>query len=153
MIFLLDTDTLIYLVRGMKVVSPRNAGQRRQAQTARRIVARCRTTQAGGHEVALSAITLAELQYGAHHSDDYAREIAAVRKITMPFSAYDFDARICAEKYGEARHAVERAGTPIGAMDLLIAAHALALEATMVSNNIREYSRIPRLKVDNWSEP
>jgi tRNA(fMet)-specific endonuclease VapC len=153
MIYLLDTDTLIYVVRGIKILGPRNPAQRRQTTVARRIVERCRANQSAGHEVVLSAITVAELEYGAHRSGDYAKEITAVRKIATPFDACDFDASICAEKYGEVRHALEQAGTPIGAMDLLLAGHALALEATMVSNNIREYSRVPGLKVENWSEP
>jgi tRNA(fMet)-specific endonuclease VapC len=150
-IFLLDTDTFIYLVRGLKIAQPPNERQRKRLAVARHVLARCRSRQEAGEEVGLSAITVAELEFGARNSEDYVQEIAAVRKILTPFSTYDFDAALCAVAYGEVRHFLEKQGTPIGAMDLLIAAHAKALGATLVTNNTSHFVRIPGLKAQNWS--
>lgn len=150
MIYLLDTDTLIFLIRGLKIETPRNDRQREQAKTAERILNCCRKHQAAGETVALSAITVAELEYGARHSGDYPREISAVRKILVPFTTYDFDAGECAEHYGVIRHHLEEVGTTIGAMDLMIAGHARALDATLVTNNQKHFSRVPGLACENW---
>ena len=67
-----------------------------------------------------------------------------------PFEIYDYDAVLCPLHYGRIRHALEANGGTIGAMDLLIAAHALALDATLVSNNLTHFARVPGLKVANW---
>ena len=150
MIYLLDTDTLIYMARGLKNVAPKNERQRERFRLAGKIVAHCRRQQSLGSEVGLSAITVAELEYGAHHSGDYEKEIVAVRKILMPFICFEFDATACAECYGVVRRALEVTGKTIGAMDLLIAAHALALQATLVTNDAA-FSRVPGLKCVNWT--
>ncbi|MBC7822157.1 MAG: PIN domain-containing protein [Planctomycetaceae bacterium] len=151
MIYLLDTDTLVYLIRGLKIDSPRNERQKERSRTARRILARCRKQQASGAIVALSSITIAELEFGARHSGDYTREISAVRKILVPFAIYDFDAHACSEHYGDVRHHLENSGTTIGAMDLLIAGHAKALDATLVTNNLSHFTRVPGLICENWT--
>ena len=151
MIYLLDTDTLVFMVRGLKNVAPKNERHRERFRLAGKIVAHCRRQQSLGNAVSLSAITVAELEYGAHHSGDYGKEIAAVRKILMPFVCQEFDATACAECYGGIRHALEVAGKTIGAMDLLIAAHALALQATLVTNDTAHFSRVPGLKCANWT--
>jgi tRNA(fMet)-specific endonuclease VapC len=151
MIYLLDTDALIYMVRGLKMAAPKNDRQRERFRRAGKIAAHCRRQQSLGHEVGLSDITVAELEYGARHSGGYEKEIAAVRKILMPFVCFEFDATTCAESYGAVRHALEIAGKTIGAMDLLIAGHALALAATLVTNNTAHFSRVPGLKCANWT--
>jgi len=151
MIYLLDTDTLIYMARGLKMAAPKNALQRDRFGLARKIAAQCQRQQSLGHEIGLSAITVAELEYGARHSGDYEMEIAAVRKILTPFVHFDFDAAACAESYGIVRQFLGSAGTAIGAMDLLIAAHALALQAVLVTNDTRHFSRVPKLKCANWT--
>ena len=151
MIYLLDTDTLIYMARGLKTALLKNERQRERFRLAGKIAAHCRQRQSLGDEVGLSAITIAELEYGAHHSGDYEKEIAAVRKILMPFACYEFDATACAENYGEVRHVLETAEKTIGAMDLLIAGHALALQATLVTNDTAHFSRVPGLKCANWT--
>ena len=151
MIYLLDTDMLIYMVRGLKMNAPKSDRQRERFRLAGKIVAQCRRQPVLGNEVGLSAITVAELEYGARHSGGYEKEIAAVRKILTPFVCFDFDATVCAESYGAVRHALEAAGKTIGAMDLLIAGHALALQATLVTNNTAHFSRVPELKCANWT--
>lgn len=149
MTYLLDTDTLIYLIRGLK--SARRPAQRERAM---RLADRCRAAQAAGDSVGLSAITASELEYGAQNSDDYEREITAVRKLLAPFVLYDYESVSCPSHYGRVRSALETKGVPIGAMDMLIAAHALAIGATLVSNNLAHFSRLPDLAVVNWlAEP
>lgn len=151
MIYLLDTDTLIYMVRGLKISPPRDERQRKRFAVAGRIVERCKARQETGDDVGLSAITVAELEFGARHSGDYPTEITAVRKILAPFVTYDFDAAVCAEHYGEVRHRLESAGASIGAMDLLIAGHAKALRATLITNDTAHFSRVSGLHCQNWS--
>jgi tRNA(fMet)-specific endonuclease VapC len=146
MIFLLDTDMLIFMIRGLKPARP--LAQRRRAQ---RLVERCRQVQAAGDSVGLSAVTVSELEFGARHSRHYESEIAAVRKVLTPFDVYDYDSVSCPPHYGRIRHELENKGATIGSMDLLIAAHALALDATLVSNNLAHFSRVTSLKTANWS--
>lgn len=151
MIYLLDTDTFIFMVRGLKIVVPKNERQHDRLQVAKRVVTRCRKRQEAGDVVALSAITIAELEYGAWYSGDYETEIAAVRKILMPFVSYDFDAMACARHYGEVRHTLEAAGIAVGAMDLLIASHGKALGATVVTNDVAHFSRVSGLRCESWA--
>ena len=150
MIFLLDTNTLIHTVRGLKKALPHNERHRELYRKAEKVVDRCRHEQSLGHEVGLSAITVAELEYGARHSGNYEKEMASVRKILMPFMLYEFDAVDCAESYGRVRHALEFKGKSVGAMDLLIAAHALALSARLVTSDT-DFARVPDLQCENWT--
>jgi tRNA(fMet)-specific endonuclease VapC len=145
MTYVLDTDILIYMIRGLK--STRKPVQRQRAQA---LAERCRQTQTAGDTVGISAVTVSELEFGARHSGDYAAEIAAVRKVLTPFDLFDYDAVACPPHYGRVRHEVESAGMTIGAMDLLIAAHAVALGATLVSNNLVHFARVRGLKTANW---
>jgi tRNA(fMet)-specific endonuclease VapC len=145
MTYILDTDTLIYMVRGLKASARRQVRER-----ARDLVERCRRAQADGHTVGVSAITVSELEFGARKSGRYEDEVAAVAKILAPFETYDYAAASCAPHYGHIRHELEQAGHTIGAMDLLIAAHALGLDATLVTNNLAHFRRVPGLKVTDW---
>lgn len=145
MIYLLDTDLLIFMVRGMKLA--RRPAQRQRAQ---QLVERCRHAQAEGNAVGLSALTVSELEFGARHSGQYEIEMAAVSKVLMPFDVYEYDAVIAPRHYGQVRYELERKGVTIGSMDLLIAAHALALDATLVTNNMAHFSRVSELKTLNW---
>ena len=100
-------------------------------------------------EICISSITHAELRYGVAHSariKDNARELDAfcLDLEILPFGA---DA---GDHYGEIREALTRRGRLIGANDLLIAAHARAVGATLVTNNEAEFGRVPDLKVVNW---
>ena len=148
MIYLLDTDTLIFMVRGLKP-----ARRHLQRKRARQLAERCRSAQAAGDDVGLSAITVSELEFGAHHSGQYEREITAVHKLLTPFRIYDYDGLSCPAHYGRVRHELERKGLPIGSLDTLIAAHALAIDATLVSNNLSHFSRVSGLKLINWLTP
>jgi tRNA(fMet)-specific endonuclease VapC len=145
MIYLLDTDTLIYMVRGLK--STKHPKNRRRALD---LVERCRKTQAAGDSVGLSAVTVSELEFGARTSGQYETEMGAVRKLLAPFDVYDYDGVSCPHHYGRIRHDLETRGATVGVMDLLIAAHSLALAATLVSNNLAHFSRVKGLTVENW---
>lgn len=146
MIYLLDTDTLIYMIRGLK---PATRSRSRQ-EKARLLVQRCQATQKEGHVVGLSAITVAELIFGACQSGQYEEEMSALQKILAPFETFDWDAVKAPRHYGHIRHTLEQAGQPIGAMDLLIAAHALSLDATLVTNNQAHFRRVPDLRSEVW---
>ena len=146
-IYLLDTDTLIFVIRGLK------ASQRQRANRSRALalVNRCRQAQRDGHSVGLSAMTVSELEFGARNSTSYESESKAIRKILLPFETYDYDSVACPHRYGKIRHEFETQGRAMGSMDMLIAAHALALDATLVTNNRSHFSRVHGLTIENWS--
>jgi len=150
-IALLDTDTVIYLLRGLRIAEARSTRQREWQAAGRRIFEHARAWSARGREVALSAITVAELEFGARHCANPEREREILHRALTPFARLDFDANSCASHYGEIRHALESAGKPIGSLDTLIAAHARALGAMLVTNNTAEFSRVPGLKLANWA--
>jgi tRNA(fMet)-specific endonuclease VapC len=100
-------------------------------------------------DIAISSITLAELQYGIAKSKRSARHIVLLAEFCAPLAILPFDS-IAAETYGRVRADLERAGTPVGPLDTLIAAHALSRGLTVVTNNEREFKRVPDLRVENW---
>ena len=151
MIFLLDTDTLIYTIRGLKTTG-RNRKHSAIRKRAGCFVDRCKAAQKAGNTLGVSAITISELEYGAHRSGHYQSEIAAVHKVLVPFTAFHFDAVSCSYHYGRIRHELEASGQPIGPMDLLIAANAIALEAILVTNNEEHFRRVSGMQIENWSE-
>jgi tRNA(fMet)-specific endonuclease VapC len=146
MIYLFDTDLLTFMVRGLKA-PPRRARNRQQATA---LMERCRTAQTAGDSVGLSAMAVSELEFGARKSGKYEDEIAAVQKVLTPFDLYAYDAVACPAHYGRLRHELEANGQTIGSMDMLIAAHALALGAVLVTNNDAHFSRVAGLRVVNW---
>jgi tRNA(fMet)-specific endonuclease VapC len=103
-------------------------------------------------DVGISSITLAELQYGIEKSSNPVKNKEALEKFLTPIEVIDFvyDATV---EYGKIRSELERKGVPIGPLDMLIAAHAMSLDVTLVTNNVREFERIPELKIDNWTKP
>jgi tRNA(fMet)-specific endonuclease VapC len=143
-IYLLDTDILVYLIRGLK------SARRPARQRAERLAKRCEQVWSQGDSVGLSAITVSEMEFGARKSANYEAEMAAYRKVEAPFAVYDYDGVLCPAHYGRIRYELEIKGVIIGAMDLLIAAQALALDATLVSNNVAHFSRVSGLKTANW---
>lgn len=101
-------------------------------------------------EVGISSITLSELFYGTEKSQERQRNLSALEEFIIPLEVVAFDAK-AAYQYGKIRASLEKAGKPIGGMDLLIAAHALALGIPLVTNNAKEFNRVPDLKVLNWA--
>jgi len=144
-IYLLDTDTVIFLARRSKRSQPKAMRQK-----AMRLEEACKDAQADGHVVGLSAITVSELEFGARYGGRYEDERNLIQGLTAPFQRFDYDATTCPHSFGLVREHLERRGIVIGAMDTLIAAHALALGATLVTNNTAHFSRVPGLNTVNW---
>lgn len=151
MIYLLDTNIVVFMARGLKVRASPNAQQRERLRVASRILGHAQKQKAAGHEIALSAITVAELEFGAWNSGDYQTELDATRRVISPFLLLSFDAEDCAAHYGVIRHRLESSGKPIGSLDTLIAAHALAIGAALVTNNTPEFARVPGLRCEDWT--
>src|SRR5262245_24883724 len=101
-------------------------------------------------DVCVSAVTLSELDYGACRSSDPERNRLLTAEFMTPIDVVSYD-DACAPHYGLIRALLESKGTPIGPLDTMIAAHALTLNATLVTNNAREFRRVPDLRVENWS--
>jgi tRNA(fMet)-specific endonuclease VapC len=100
-------------------------------------------------DIGISSITLAELEYGAAKSAQPKKNREALEEFVSPLDIATFD-RDAAEAYGRIRAVLERKGLPIGAMDMLIAAHALSLGVNLVTNNETEFQRVSGLRVENW---
>jgi tRNA(fMet)-specific endonuclease VapC len=99
----------------------------------------------------MSIITHLELVYGAWKSQHREANLLRIQALERVIPVLPLDAG-ASRHYGQMRAELERKGSPIGAYDLLIAAHALALGLTLVTNNAREFRRVPRLIVENWAE-
>ena len=100
-------------------------------------------------DIGISSITIAELNYGIAKSQQRDRNQAALEQFLITLNIVAFD-RAASDQDGKLRKYLESMGQPIGPMDMLIAAHALSLGATVVTNNIREFQRVPDLTVENW---
>ncbi len=100
-------------------------------------------------EIGVSWITLAELEFGVAKSQYLEKNQAALDEFVLPLEIANFD-RETARVYGRVRAMLEKKGTPIGSLDMMIAAHALALGVTLATNNTREFSRIKGLTVVDW---
>jgi tRNA(fMet)-specific endonuclease VapC len=101
-------------------------------------------------EVSVSAVTVAELLHGVAKSARPEQNALALAGFLAPIRVEPFD-DAAAAAYGMVRATLERSGTPIGGMDMLIAAHALSLDCTLVTNNDREFRRVAGLRVENWA--
>jgi len=100
-------------------------------------------------DIGISAVTLAELRYGVSKSQHQAKNQAALEEFMLPLEIAAFDER-ATDVYGVLRASLEKQGTPIGSLDTMIAAHALSLGVTLVTNNTREFNRVPKLAVVDW---
>ncbi|MEM7589623.1 MAG: type II toxin-antitoxin system VapC family toxin [Myxococcota bacterium] len=134
MTHLLDTNTCIYLIKNNPL----------------RVVFYLR--QHAPCDIVISSITLAELRYGANNSKFPAKNHRVLDDFVQPFHIEPF-CKEAAQQYGEIYAQLRRAGQTIGYMDALIASHALARNWVLVSNNLREFKRVPRLRCENWAEP
>jgi len=100
-------------------------------------------------QICISAITLAELEAGVANSRRREENAKALLFLLGELTVLPFETK-AARSFGEIRTALKNAGTPIGPMDTLIAAHALSQGLTIVTNNVREFARVPGLAVENW---
>lgn len=101
-------------------------------------------------DICISAITLAELAYGVEKSQNKEKNKLALTVFSAPFEILPFSDK-AALVYGQIRAELERRGKIIGAHDMLIAAHALSENLTLVTNNTAEFKRIPGLTLENWA--
>ena len=133
--YLLDTDICSYVIRG------RDAG----------LLATMQSKALSGADISISVITYAELRAGAErsqHADRYNRAIGLFCERLSGVLAWD---RSAADEFGLLEAELLKGGKPIGRNDTMIAAHALSLGSTVVTNNHRHFSRVPRLEVEYWS--
>lgn len=130
--YLLDTNICIYIINE----KPKNVLRRFE---------RYLVTDFG-----ISSITHAELQYGVEKSENKKTNQYALNEFLLPLTILPFHGERLIACYGEIRTSLESEGKTIGPLDMLIAAHALSLDLTIVSNNVNEFSRIIDLKCENW---
>jgi tRNA(fMet)-specific endonuclease VapC len=100
-------------------------------------------------DIGVSTITIAELVHGAQKSSQTEQNMTALDQFLLPLEIAEFD-QSAAVVYGHIRTYLENKGTVIGSMDMLIAAHAQNLDVALVTNNTREFRRIPNLKLEDW---
>ena len=121
MTYMLDTNICIYAMKN----KPEHVLQRLKKEL--------------NSGVCISSITLAKLEYGMKHSSNPAKNEQALLRFLIPLSILPFGAAAASE-YGEIRSYLQDRGTPIGPLDMLI----------LVTNNVREFERVPNLVVENW---
>jgi len=131
--YLLDTNICIYIAK----------------QKPQGVLARLHQLRPG--DVGMSIITYLELVYGAWKSQRREANLLRIHELERLIPVLPLDAS-AARHYGQMRAELERKGSPIGAYDLLIAAQALSLGLILVTNNSREFRRVPHLTVENWAE-
>lgn len=102
-------------------------------------------------DVCISAVTYAELIHGVEKSAAIEKNRLALSLLLANIEIFDFDAK-AADCYGKIRAELEKKGSPIGPLDMMIAGHARSLEFTLVTNNMKEFSRVSGLRQENWAE-
>ena len=102
-------------------------------------------------DVCISSVTYAELAHGVEKSAAVEKNRLALSMLLANMDILDFDVD-AADCYGKIRAGLEKKGTPIGPLDMMIAGHAQSLGYTIVTNNVKEFSRVPALKIENWAE-
>ena len=100
-------------------------------------------------DVGISSITLSELEYGVEKSQFSGRNRIGLLEFLSPIEIYDYDG-LAAKEYGIIRAKLEKKGTIIGSLDMLIAAHAISLGLILITNNEKEFRKVPKLKIENW---
>lgn len=131
--YMLDTNICIYLIKH----KPENVFQRLQ--------------ELDPSDVCVSSLTYAELAYGVEKSAVVEKNRVALSLFLANIEILPFDVQ-AADSYGKIRADLEQKGTPIGPLDMLIAAHAQSLGYILVTNNVKEFSRVSQLKIENWTE-
>lgn len=129
---LLDTNICIYIIK----------------QKPANVLERFLEYQIG--DIGISSVTLSELRYGVAKSAHRDKNAKALDEFIIPLEVVSYD-EAAAHVYGDIRASLEKAGMPIGSMDMLIAAHAVSLGIPLVTNNTREFLRIPSLNLIDWT--
>jgi len=131
--FMLDTNTCIYIIK----------------QKPPDVIERFKLTEIS--QIGISSITMSELLYGVSKSSKPEQNQIALTQFIAPLEILSYGGE-AAQYYGELRAHLEKQGTPIGSLDMLIAAHALSIDCILITNNEKEFIRIPNLKIDNWAK-
>jgi tRNA(fMet)-specific endonuclease VapC len=131
--YLLDTNICVLLIR------------QKSPQVLKKLISHSIT------DIALSALTVAELQYGVQKSSQPYQNQQALDQFLLPLTSIPFDEQD-AIAYGQIRATLEAQGLPIGAVDTLIAAQAVRYNLTLATNNVREFARIPNLAIEDWTK-
>lgn len=130
--YMLDTDCASYLIRGSHPALDARVSRARPGQ------------------LAISMVTRGELLFAVERKGNPPRLQALVGRFLMQVSALAWD-EAAAASYAVVRAALEQSGNPIGNLDTMIAAHAIATESVLVTNNQRHFSRVPSLRMENWA--
>lgn len=128
--YLLDTNTVIYTMRNR----PQQVKKHFQRQAGR---------------ICISTVTLGELVFGAEHSQQTERNLADIEALTSRLEILPFDSA-AAYHFGQIRSTLYSVGRPMGPYDMMIAGHARAHGLTLVTNNVKEFKRVPGLLLENW---
>ena len=128
--YMLDTHIVIYAIK-------------------RRPAAMLETFIRHAGQMCISTITLSELMHGAEKSERREHNLAVVENFASRLMVLDYHGKAAAH-YGDIRADLERKGSPIGVNDLHIAAHARGEGLILVTNNVREFERVPGLRLENW---
>jgi tRNA(fMet)-specific endonuclease VapC len=131
--YMLDTNICIYIIK-------------RKPQA---VIERFLQTEIS--KIGISSITLSELLFGVSKSSKPDQNKIALAQFIAPLEIMPYDDQ-AAHCYGDIRAYLERQGKPIGSLDMLIAAHALSINSTLVTNNQKDFIRVPNLKIDNWAK-
>ncbi len=129
--YLIDTNTCIYIMNNRP----------------QEVIQKCRSVGVGN--IYISSITTSELCYGVSKSQKMEENTKRLEEFLRPFTVTPYSEK-ASYFYGKIRAHLEKQGNVIGPLDMLIAAHALSKDLTLVTNNIKEFSRIKTLKVENW---
>ena len=130
--YMLDTDMCSYIIKER----PESVRQRFQ--------------KLAMEQLCVSVVTYAELIYGVERSSSKRVNRPIIEDFVRHLDVMDWDTGV-ADQYGVIRTELEVAGTPIGAMDMMIAAHAKSIKAVLVTNNQKHFTKIKGLKIDNWT--
>ena len=128
--YLLDTNIVIYVLK-------------------RRPIEALEIFNKNANRMAISSITLSELMYGAEKSQSVAKNLEAIEDFTSHLEVLPYDAK-ASQSYGQIKSALEKKGNIIGENDIHIAAHAISQGLILVTNNVKEFKRVPNLVIENW---
>ena len=134
MIYLLDTNVCVTYFRGKDLVLKQRVDSHRMS------------------DIVLCSVVVAELEYGAALSRNPSVNRATMKSFAQAFLSLPFE-DCAAERFGLLRAHLDKLGTPIGAYDLMIAAIALANGLILVTHNVKEFSRVPGLVIEDWQTP
>jgi len=128
--FMLDTNIIIYVMKNR----PKQVKDRFKSHNG---------------QMCISSVTLGELVFGAEHSQQTDRNLADIEEMTARIEVLPFEDK-AAYHFGRIRSDLYRMGRPIGPYDMMIAGHARASAMILVTNNVKEFERVPGLQVENW---